>query len=112
MLQKSTVMFVYLFLLVPSPRLWSQPTTSDFSTWSDAEKEAFLLRAEVVKGKRVSTGVTGTLRATLSEGQYTHDASEFRPGSCANCFAILILAGRIWPSPIDREFRNRIRSWF
>ena len=75
MLQKSTVMFVCLFLLVPSPCLWSQPTPVAFSTWSDVQKESFLLRAKVVKTERVSTGVTGTLRATLCDGQYTHDAS-------------------------------------
>ncbi len=45
------------------------------STWSDAEKEAFLLRAKVKKTKGVSTGITGTRRATLSDGQLTHDAS-------------------------------------
>ncbi len=75
MLQKSTVIFVCLFLLVLSPCLWSQPTPVDFSAWSDAQKESFLLRAKVVKTERVSTGVTGTLRATLCDGQSTHDAS-------------------------------------
>ena len=75
MLQKSTVILVCLFPLVPSPCLWSQSPPVAFSTWSDAQKEAFLLRAKVVKTERVSTGVTGTLRATLSDGQYTHDAS-------------------------------------
>ena len=55
-----------------SPWLWSQHSPS---TWSDAEKEAFLLGARVKKTKGVSTGVTGTRRATLSDGQFTHDAS-------------------------------------
>jgi hypothetical protein len=41
---------------------------------SDAEMEEFLLRAKVLKTKGVSKGVTGTLRATLSDGKLTHDA--------------------------------------
>ena len=65
---------MFLALLIPLSPLWSQQNT-DFSTWSDAQKESFLLGAKVVKKKKVSTGVTGTLRVTLSDGQYTHDAS-------------------------------------
>jgi hypothetical protein len=42
---------------------------------SDAEKEQFLLHADVVRTKGVSTGITGTQRATLSDGKLTHDAS-------------------------------------
>jgi hypothetical protein len=41
---------------------------------SDAEIEQFLLRAKIVKTKGVSKGVTGTLRATLTDGKLTHDA--------------------------------------
>ncbi len=33
------------------------------------------MRAKVVKTKKVYTGATGTKRATLSDGSYTHDAS-------------------------------------
>ena len=43
-------------------------------TLTDAEVEEFLLRAKVIKTKGVSKGVTGTLRATLSDGKLTHDA--------------------------------------
>jgi hypothetical protein len=38
------------------------------------ETEAFLLNAKVVGRKGVSTGVTNTIRATLSDGRITHDA--------------------------------------
>lgn len=34
-----------------------------------------MLRADVVRTKGVSTGITGTKRATLSDGKLTHDAS-------------------------------------
>lgn len=39
------------------------------------EQEEFLQKAKVTKTKGVSTGITGTLRATLSDGRITHDAS-------------------------------------
>ena len=42
---------------------------------SDAEVEKFLLQAKIIKSKGVSTGTTGTRRATLSDGRLTHDVS-------------------------------------
>ena len=39
------------------------------------ETEAFLLNAKIVGRKGVSTGVTDTIQATLSDGRITHDAS-------------------------------------
>src|SRR5687768_15960442 len=39
------------------------------------ETEAFLLNAKIVGRKGVSTGVTDTVQATLSDGRITHDAS-------------------------------------
>ena len=76
MSKKSTAMLVCLFLLVLSPPLWSQQPISTLSaTWSDAEKETFLLTAKVVKTRKVSTSITGTRRATLFDGSVTHDAS-------------------------------------
>ena len=62
-------------LFVSSSPVWSQESPTPLSNWSDAEKESFLMRAEVVKTKKVFTGVTGTERATLSDGSVTHDAS-------------------------------------
>jgi hypothetical protein len=41
---------------------------------SDTEIEAFLKDADVVKAKDTKKGVTGSLRATLSDGKMTHDA--------------------------------------
>lgn len=41
---------------------------------TDAEIEEFLLKAEVVKSKTISKGVTASLHATLSDGKITHDA--------------------------------------
>lgn len=40
-----------------------------------AEQEQFLKTARVVRTKGASKGITGTLRATLSDGKVTHDAS-------------------------------------
>ena len=40
-----------------------------------AQKEEFLLKAKIVNAKEAAKGITSTLRATLSDGQLTHDAS-------------------------------------
>lgn len=42
---------------------------------SVAEQEAFLADAKIVRTRGVNIGVTGTLRATLTDGRVTHDAS-------------------------------------
>ncbi len=42
---------------------------------SVAEQEAFLAKAKIVRTRGVNTGITGTLRATLTDGRVTHDAS-------------------------------------
>ena len=44
-------------------------------TLSVAQKEAFLLTARIVNTRSVSKGVTGTVKATLTDGTLTHDAS-------------------------------------
>ncbi len=51
---------------------------------SVAEQEAFLAKAKIVRTRGVNTGITGTLRATLTDGRVTHDASiqtidEYKP---------------------------------
>lgn len=62
--------------VVLSATLVAQPKAppSAAPTLSDAEMEQFLLKAKVVKSKGASKGVTGSLRATLSDGKLTHDA--------------------------------------
>jgi hypothetical protein len=45
------------------------------SELSFAEREQFLLKAKITRTRGVSTGITGTVRATLSDGTLTHDAS-------------------------------------
>ena len=60
-----------------SLRAQSAPATqaaAPASTFSDAEIEEFLLKADVVKTKGTSKGVTGSLQATLNDGKMTHDA--------------------------------------
>jgi hypothetical protein len=41
---------------------------------SDADIERFLLNAKVVKSRSAGKGITGSLRATLTDGTLTHDA--------------------------------------
>ena len=60
-----------------SLRAQSAPATqaaAPSSIASDAEIEEFLLKADVVKTKGTSKGVTGSLQATLNDGKMTHDA--------------------------------------
>ncbi len=41
---------------------------------TDEQMEAFLLKARIVQSRPVSKGVTGSVRATLTDGTLTHDA--------------------------------------
>jgi hypothetical protein len=41
---------------------------------TDAQMEDFLLHAKIIKTKSASKGITGSMRATLSDGKLTHDA--------------------------------------
>jgi hypothetical protein len=52
--------------------------------WSDAEKEGFLLEADVVRRKGLGTGITNSQRATLRRHGVEHDAhvqtiDEYKP---------------------------------
>jgi hypothetical protein len=49
-------------------------TPSNPADWNDQQKEAFLRQAEVVESKRLSVGVTGSSKLTLSNGETTHAA--------------------------------------
>lgn len=44
------------------------------ATMSDGDIEQFLLKAKVVKSRSAGKGITGSIRATLSDGTITHDA--------------------------------------
>jgi hypothetical protein len=51
------------------------PSQTASPTLSRPEMEAFLARARIVRRRTVGKGITGTIRATLSDGTLTHDAS-------------------------------------
>ena len=53
----------------------AQESQTESTALTDTQKEQFLLEAELVRTRGVSTGITGTQRATLSDGKLTHDAS-------------------------------------
>lgn len=57
------------------PVLRAQGNAAAAPGLSRAEKEQFLLNAKILKTRPASKGITGTLRATLSDGRITHDAS-------------------------------------
>jgi hypothetical protein len=52
----------------------AQPAAPPAAPLTDAQMEEFLLHAKVIKSKSASKGVTGSVRATLSDGKLTHDA--------------------------------------
>lgn len=54
---------------------FAQPQAPAAPALSEERKTQFLLTAKVVRTKGARQGITGTLRATLSDGTLTHDAS-------------------------------------
>ena len=63
-----------LLVLAWSPVAAQTPAAPTPVTLTPAQMETFLLRAKIVRSRRIGTGVTGSLRATLSDGTLTHDA--------------------------------------
>ncbi len=67
--------------LVLAGTLWSW---QDPARLSLEEKEQFLRTAKIIRLKRLSEGITGSMRATLTDGKITHDAhvqtiDEYKP---------------------------------
>jgi hypothetical protein len=63
-----------LLAQAPLPVPQAAPQQLSPASLSDAEIEQFLLKAKVVKTRTAKKGITGSLRATLSDGTFTHDA--------------------------------------
>jgi hypothetical protein len=59
---------------VAGPRLQEIPQPAATPIPPDAQIEQFLREAKVVKTKSVGKGVTGSIRATMTDGTLTHDA--------------------------------------
>jgi hypothetical protein len=57
-----------------SSALPAQQTVAARPVLSPEEMETFLLHAKIVRRRSVNTGINNTSRATLSDGQITHDA--------------------------------------
>ena len=45
-----------------------------YRSWSDEQKELFLRKAEIVRSTDIAEGITVSARATLRDGEITHDA--------------------------------------
>ena len=56
------------------PPITYAQAVAETATLSDAEMERFLSSARVVRTRGTSKGITGSLRATLTDGKITHDA--------------------------------------
>jgi hypothetical protein len=66
--------FVSLAVCALAAQQTAAPPAQATALPSDAEIEQFLLTAKVVKTRGTSKGITGSIRATLSDGTRTHDA--------------------------------------
>ena len=66
------VVVVLLVASLPAPA--QEAVAPAPSALTDQQIEAFLLNAKVVSMRRAGNGVTNSRRATLSDGQLTHDA--------------------------------------
>ena len=71
-------LLLFVFFLAVSARALAQPAVPETAfpvvRLSDAEQEAFLREAEIVRTKGAPGGVTGSTRATLRRGDFVHDA--------------------------------------
>ncbi len=73
MLRKLTVFTLLIAGVWTAGAATNQRQIAD-TTWTDREMEDFLLRAEIVHSKKLSTGTNASRRATLSLDGRTHDA--------------------------------------
>ena len=53
----------------------ARPAAAAETQLTRAQKREFLLKAKIVKTRAASEGITGTIRATLDDGNVIHDAS-------------------------------------
>ena len=58
----------------PAPRRQDAPLPARTTLSTDAEIEAFLRTAKIVRTREAGKGITNSIRATLSDGVITHDA--------------------------------------
>ena len=63
-----------LCVLATIPVAWGQEVPRAPAERTDAEKETFLRTAEILSFEDIGVGSTGTQRATLTDGNFTHDA--------------------------------------
>jgi hypothetical protein len=66
--------FLSVVVLAQQPTTTPSQPSSAKPVLTDAQMEEFLLHAKVVKTHSAKKGVTGSVRATLSDGTLTHDA--------------------------------------
>jgi hypothetical protein len=76
--QRAALLGVLAFTAVlasPAPLASQEAVAQARPALTDEQMANFLLTAKIVSTKGVNTGVTNTQRATLTDGQITHDAS-------------------------------------
>jgi hypothetical protein len=71
---KAALALLVIAWSLPLPAIAQSTTAPAPVTLTPAQMEEFLLRAKIMRSRPIGTGVTGSLRATLSDGTLTHDA--------------------------------------
>src|SRR5688500_17845105 len=69
-------LFAFVSVISSAVPLWAAQDAAVLTqpVHSDAQQEQFLLKAKIVRTRDINKGITGTKRATLSDGQLSHDA--------------------------------------
>jgi hypothetical protein len=70
-----SVAFVLVVSLLGLAPVAAQQAASEQVRLTPEQQEQFLKTAKVLRTRAAGKGVTGTIRATLTDGTYTHDAS-------------------------------------
>jgi hypothetical protein len=76
----TSLFFAFLVVALATASIQSTPLRQDAvaqqsaaPALTDAEIEAFLLKADVIRTKATKKGVTGSLQATMTDGRITHE---------------------------------------
>lgn len=69
-------LFAFVSVISSAVPLWAAQDAAVLTqpVLSDAQQEQFLLKAKIIRTRDINKGITGTKRATLSDGQLSHDA--------------------------------------
>jgi hypothetical protein len=74
-LPAALILLAFILVCAPGVLARQEPAQAAAPALTVEQQEVFLKNAKIVRTRGVNRGVTGTIRATLSDGTLTHDAS-------------------------------------